>query len=87
MSDTKEVWAYVAHKEGKFVGAISTEAGQKEVGKFCGGFIASGFTITPTYNRDEYLALIEPMGIWEPEKKRKAKSDSQDELDLEGEDG
>ena len=32
-----------------------------EVSKFCGDFIADGFTVTTVYSRDEYNELIEPM--------------------------
>ena len=75
----REVWTYVAHKDGMFAGAISgtldvamdrkptkREAAQwkKEVAKFCGGFIANGFTITPTYSAEEATALTKDMPMW-----------------------
>ena len=81
----REVWVYVAHKDGKYAGAISgtldvalqhkpTKAEarkwKKEVAKFCGDFIADGFTITPTYSAEECEALTKGMPMW----KRPAKA-------------
>jgi len=65
-----EAWAFVAHADGKFVGAISFACGRKEVAKFCGGMAADGFSITPVFSREEYHVLIGPMGTWKPEPPR-----------------
>lgn len=66
-----DTWAWVAHKDGKWAGCISPACGRKDVAKFCGGFIADGFTITAVNSREEYEALTKPMGVWHPEPKSK----------------
>ena len=85
MSQDREVWTYVGHKDGKYAGAISgflehnparrnakREAQwKKEIAKFCGEFIADGFEITKCYSREEYDALITPMGMWQGKKESK----------------
>lgn len=82
----REVWGYVAHRDGKFAGVISgtydtpgmpaTPAQKakwkKEIAEFCGDFIADGFEITKVYSREEYKALVEPMPIWMRPKTRPA---------------
>jgi hypothetical protein len=79
----REVWTYVAHKDGMFAGAISgsldtperkatpaeAKKWKKEIAKFCGDFIADGFLITPTYSMAEADTLMKGMPIWKrPEK-------------------
>lgn len=84
MTDEREVWAYVAHKGGKFAGVIAgtldlpgrakpvtvkeAHAWKKEIAKFCGDFVADGFDITRVYDRAEYECLTKPMGVWESTK-------------------
>ena len=91
-----DVWSYVAHKDGLFAGAISgtldhcypngkTPAGEakkwkKEIAKFCGDFIADGFTITPTYSQEENSALIDSLGVWRSKKKGPDPDDVQQDL-------
>lgn len=76
MSADRQVWTYVATKDGKFAGAISgrlpgvtdpkkVKAWKKDIAEFCGGFIADGFDITKVYSSEEYTALITGMPIWE----------------------
>jgi hypothetical protein len=57
-SDEKPVWAFIAHKPGRFGGVITSECDKKEIRKFCGSFAAEGYSITPVYNREEYNAIL-----------------------------
>lgn len=91
MTDEREVWTYVGHKDGKFAGAISgrlehnpalrnakREAKwQKEIAEFCGDFIVKGFEITKVYSAEEYRAFIHGMPMWTPadQNRKKAKAD------------
>ncbi|MGE3710986.1 MAG: hypothetical protein AB7G35_15080 [Hyphomicrobiaceae bacterium] len=66
-----EPFGHIAHKDGHFGGVIAHDCGvndtklkkawKKEVSKFCGDFIADGYTITTFYTRDEYLALLKTL--------------------------
>lgn len=59
-----EPWAYVAHKDGKMGGVCATSIRKPELKKFLGEFAADGFTLTPIFNREEYLAFIKDMPAW-----------------------
>lgn len=90
----KEAWAHVATRDGQFAGVIaatldeygprSSDAENKrwkrEIAKFCGDYIADGFTITTVYSREEYLALIDGMPMWQRPTKAGKKSTPADDL-------
>lgn len=59
-----EPWAYIAHKDGKWAGVAAANLPRKDLSKFLGGFAAEGFAITTVYSRDEYNAVLKPMGMW-----------------------
>lgn len=73
MAEEREVWSYVAHRNGEFAGAIAgslpecdakaNKRWRKDIAKFCGDFIANGFEITRVYDRAEYEALTKPMRV------------------------
>jgi hypothetical protein len=96
---SRKVWSYVAHKDGMFAGAIAgsldepdrpaspkrAKAWKNEIAKFCGGFIANGFLITPTYSEDEFEALTKGMPMWKrPKKVQKKAADTADMFEQEG---
>jgi hypothetical protein len=84
VTQEREVWAYVAHRDGKWVGVIAgsldlsgkeAEKWTREIAKFCGNEIASGGEITRVYSREEYEALVKGMEPWQRPKKAAAPRD------------
>ncbi len=89
MSDTRIPWAHVGHKDGYFGGVISADLShhsmalpakehknwKREIAKFCGDFIADGYTITTVYSREEYEKLLGTLTHEKPKKKLKAKTE------------
>lgn len=57
-------WAYVAHKDGKMGGVCATSISKKSLKEFMGEFAADGFTLTPMFSREEYMAFIKDMPAW-----------------------
>lgn len=62
---SQEVWAYVAHKHGMMGGVCSTTISKKSLKEFLGEFAADGFILHPVFNREEYLAFIKDMPMWQ----------------------
>lgn len=55
----RQPWAFVAHKGARFGGVISPELPKRDVRKFIADFVLDGYTITPVYDRPEYLSLLD----------------------------
>lgn len=54
-----EPWAYVAHKDGVTRGVCTPAVGKRDLKKFLADFASDGYTLTPVYNREEYLKFLD----------------------------
>lgn len=59
-----EIFAYVAHKDGKWGGACSTSASKATLREFVADFAADGFALQAVKDRAEYLALLDSLELW-----------------------
>lgn len=58
-----EVFAYVAHKAGKFHGTIDPSMKWEEAEDWWQWAVEGKFTISTVFNREEYNALISQLGV------------------------
>jgi hypothetical protein len=56
MSGEKKPWAFIAHKDGEWIGLQSAMVRDAESERTLGRWIADGLTITTTYSREEFDA-------------------------------
>lgn len=56
-----EPWAFVAHKNGKWLGAAAADAGIDLIKEFYTD--QAGNTITPVYSRDEFNTFVKSLDI------------------------
>lgn len=59
-----DIFAYVAHKDGKWAGVCSIFAGRKSLNDFLAEFAADGFTLQAVKDREEYNALLDSLKPW-----------------------
>jgi hypothetical protein len=59
-----DIFAYVAHKDGKWAGVCSIFAGRESVKEFLAEFAADGFMLQPVKDREEYNALLDSLKPW-----------------------
>lgn len=59
-----DIFAYVAHKDGKWAGVCSIFAGRASLKEFLAEFAGDGFTLQPVSSRAEYDALLNSLKPW-----------------------
>lgn len=62
----RKPWAFIAHRDGEWMGVLSAELPKRELHNHLGGYVAKGCTIFTAYNRDEYLAELERLEMYKP---------------------
>lgn len=70
------IFAYIAHKDGKWGGVCSAMIERDGLAKFMAAFIIMGFDIMPTATREEYLAKLDSMKMWGDAEEAKPKEES-----------
>lgn len=64
------IFAYIAHKDGEWVGVCSAMIDRGEMAKFMIPFVIKGFDIMSVATREEYLARLDSMKMWGDEEAR-----------------
>lgn len=64
------IFAYIAHKDGEWVGVCSAKGDRSNIAKFLSFYVRQGFDIMSVATREEYLAKLDSMKMWGDEEAR-----------------